>query len=122
MSESKRPLKPAISVKLASIENLVRMAFFSAARNTNLNFLLFKNDRNGKWSIGFLTGVPGYFELWGVPMFFFVELETKPEKAKFFQYTSKEKEKWGFTDSTSEPAKWSYLPIIELAEKPSFLL
>ena len=120
MEEGKKPLKSAIGIKLASMNDLVRMAFFSAPRNNGLSFLLFKNNEKGKWNIGFLTGVTGYYELWGVPMFFYVILDKKPNDHKFIRYTSKEKEKWDFIDSTSDPAKWNYLPVVHLAEQPSF--
>jgi hypothetical protein len=113
-------LTSVMKMKLASMDNLVRMAFFSAARNSGLNFLLFNNKSKGKWHIGFLTGVAGYFDLRGLPMYFFVELDKKPDKVNFIKYNSLEGEKWDYCESTQTTTKWSYLPIIELAEKPSF--
>ncbi len=122
MVETNTDLKPAVKMELASMDDLVRMAFFSAARNNGLNFLAFTKKNEKKWYIGFLTGVAGYFELRGVPMFFYVKLDTKPEKNNFIQYSAaKEKEKWTYSESTAEPAKWNYLPIIELANEPTFL-
>ena len=121
MVETNTNMKPAIKMELASMNDLVRMAFFSAARNNGLNFLAFTKKKDKKWYIGFLTGVAGYFELRGVPMFFYVKLDTKPEKSNFIQYAAKEKEKWSYVESTAEPAKWNYLPIIELANEPTFL-
>ncbi|HUT82811.1 MAG TPA: hypothetical protein VMZ29_16565 [Candidatus Bathyarchaeia archaeon] len=111
-------LPVALKMKLATIDDLVRMAFFSAARNHGLNFLFFKDK--GKYFIGFLTGVAGYFDLRGLPMFFYVEMDGKPEKSKFIKYESTEGEKWSFCEATPTTMKWSYLPIIELAEKPTF--
>ena len=119
MSFDLKELTPAIKMKLASANDLVRMAFFSAARNNGLNFLYFQNDEK-KWVIGFLTGVAGYYVLRGVPMFFYVEVDEIPKDKRFVQYSAKEKEKWDFAVSTSEPTKWNYLPIIELAEQPKF--
>lgn len=111
-------LLPAIKIKLATINDLVRMAFFSAARQNGLNFLYFGFD--GKWYLGFLTGVVGYFQMRGVPMFFYVETEELEKNQRFVKYAAKEKEHWGFAESTNEPTKWNYLPVIELAEKPIF--
>lgn len=107
-----------MKMKLASMDDLVRMAFFSAARNSGLNFLLYKDK--SKWYVGFLTGVAGYFDLRGLPMYFFVELDEKPKNANFIKYKSQEGEKWGFSETTQTTTMWSFLPIIELAEKPSF--
>ena len=120
MNKEPEKLPPAIKLRLASMDDLVRMAFFSAARNNGLNFLYFQEKEMKKWYIGFLTGVAGYFDLRGVPMFFFVELEKIPDNLRFVKYQAKEKEKWGFAESTTEPTKWNYLPIIQLAEKPIF--
>ena len=111
---------PIIKMRLASMDNLVRMAFFSVARNSGLNFLLYKDKSTKKWHIGFLTGVAGYFSLRGLPMYFYVELDEKPEKLTFIKYSSIDREKWSYCDSTITTTKWSFLPIIELAEKPSF--
>ena len=121
MADTNTDLKPALKMELASMDDLVRMAFFSAARNNGLNFLAFTRKSDKKWYIGFLTGVAGYFDLRGVPMFFFVKLDQKPEKNNFIQYSAKEKEKWAYAESTAEPAKWNYLPIIELANEPNFI-
>jgi len=113
-------LKPVVKMSLASIDDLVRMAFFNASRNIGLNFIAFENKKNKKWSLGFLWGVAGYFDFRGIPMYFSVEIDELPDDALFLKYTSKDKEDWGFSKSTNEPAKWNYLPIIRLAEKPSF--
>jgi hypothetical protein len=113
-------LKQIVKLKLASMNDLVRMAFFNAARNSGLNFLAYKEEKSKKWFVGFLTGVAGYFDYRGLPMFFFVHLDELPDDALFVKYTAKEKEKWGFDKATSEPAKWNYLPLIRLAEKPIF--
>jgi len=119
--EKERALPPALKMRLSSMNDLVRMAFFSAARNAGLNFLLYKDKKADKWFIGFLTGVAGYYSLRGLPMHFYVELEEKPKKVHFIRYNSMESEKWEFCDTTPTSTKWSYLPVIELAEKPSFL-
>ncbi|MEA2071681.1 MAG: hypothetical protein U9O98_10390, partial [Asgard group archaeon] len=113
MNEEKFPEKKAIKMQLASIENLVRMAFSSSARNHSLNLLIFQCEE--KWYLGFLTAVGGYYNMKGVPMFFYIVLDEKPDNLKFMAYTSKNKEKWEFVDNTSDPTKWNYLPIIELA-------
>ena len=114
----KEELPPAYKLKLATMNDLVRMAFFSAVRNSGLNFLFYKDGN--KWYIGFLTGVAGYFNLRGLPMYFYVELNEKPKNHKFIKYNSIEDEKWEFCDNTPASTKFSYLPVIELAEKPSF--
>ncbi|MFW9923423.1 MAG: hypothetical protein ACFFDW_09090 [Candidatus Thorarchaeota archaeon] len=118
MNKEHDDLLPAIKIKLATMSDLVRMAFFSAARNNGLNFLYF--GFNDKWYLGFLTGVAGYFQMRGVPMFFFIETEELAKNDRFVKYAAKEKELWGFSESTNEPTKWNYLPVIELAEKPIF--
>ncbi|MHA1213260.1 MAG: hypothetical protein ACTSSH_12475 [Candidatus Heimdallarchaeota archaeon] len=115
-----KTLTPAIKMKLVSMDNLVRMAFFSAARNSGLNFLFFEDKTKKKWHLGFLTGVAGYFDLRGLPMYFYVDLAERPKTLNFIKYLSLEGEKWSYCDSTPTTTKWSYLPIIELAEKPSF--
>jgi len=114
-------LKPVIKLKLASMNDLVRMAFFNAAaRNGGLNFLTYKDEKSKKWFVGVLQVLGGYFDFRGMPMFFYVELDELPDDANFIKFTAKEKEKWGYGSATLEPAKWNYLPLIRLAEKPSF--
>ena len=84
MKDENIEMRPVIKLELASMDDLVRMAFFSAIRNSGLNFLTFtENDTN---YIGFITGVAGYFELRGVPMFFYVKGEKLDEKSKFIKY------------------------------------
>ncbi|TFF84820.1 hypothetical protein EU523_01145 [Candidatus Heimdallarchaeota archaeon] len=114
-------IKPALKIQLKSLTDLIRMAFFNAARNHGLNFLFFKDKEKDELILGFLTGVSGYYKLWGVPMFFYVPLEKEPKNMNFIKYSSKEEiEKWEFTKSTREVTKWNYLPVIQLAEKPIF--
>lgn len=119
MSQDKNALKPAIKVKLAGMDDLVRMAFFSASRNHTMNILCFQDKDTEKWLIGFLTGVPAYYRYKGLPLFFYYPLDEKPS-AKFIKYTSKDKEEWDYSEITSPPVKWNYLPIVELAEPPFF--
>jgi len=113
-------LKPVIRMNLVSMDDLVRMAFFNASRNIGLNFIAFKDNKSKKWSIGYLWGVAGYYDLRGVPMFFSVDQVDLPDDALFVKYTAKEKENWGYSSATNDPTKWNYLPIIRLADKPSF--
>ena len=116
----KHGLHPVVKMKLATMDDLVRMAFFSAVRNAGLNFLYFKDDISKKWHIGFLTGVAGYFNLRGLPMYFYHILDEKPKNCKFVKYSSIESEKWSFCESTPASTKWNYLPVIQLAGKPVF--
>lgn len=118
--EGKHGLHPVVKMELASMDDLVRMAFFSAVRNAGLNFLFFKDDKSKKWHIGFLTGVAGYFNLRGLPMYFYHTLDEPPKNCKFIKYSSIESEKWGFCESTAASTKWNYLPVIQLAGKPAF--
>ncbi|NHJ04999.1 MAG: hypothetical protein EAX90_09255 [Candidatus Heimdallarchaeota archaeon] len=110
----------AIRMKLASMNDLVRMAFFSAARNNGLNFLYFGDKEKKSWYLGFLTGVAGYYDLRGIPMFFYVELKALPDNTNFIKYQAKEKEKWDFVEATTESTLWIYLPVIQMAETPMF--
>ena len=118
--QGKHGLHPVVKMKLPSMVDLVRMAFFSAVRNAGLNFLYFEDDISKKWHIGFLTGVAGYFNLRGLPMYFYHILDEKPKKCKFVKYSSIESEKWDFCESTPASTKWNYLPVIQLAGKPVF--
>jgi len=118
--EGKHGLHPVVKMKLASMDDLVRMAFFSAVRNAGLNFLYFEDDKSKKWYIGFLTGVAGYFNLRGLPMYFYHILNEKPKNCKFIKYSSIESEKWDFCESTLASTKWNYLPVIQLDGEPAF--
>ncbi len=118
--EGKHGLHPVVKMKLATMDDLVRMAFFSAVRNAGLNFLFFKDDKSKKWHIGFLTGVAGYFNLRGLPMYFYHILDEKPKKCKFIKYSSIDSEKWDFCESTLASTKWNYLPVIQLDGNPAF--
>jgi hypothetical protein len=114
-------IKKAMKFEVASMDELVRMAFFSAGRNHGLNFLFFQHPDKKTWVMGFLTGVPAYFEYRGIPMFFYATMKEKPDPHNFVSYSSKEvKEKWSFVKATTEPTKWNYLPVIALKDVPPF--
>ena len=89
MSEETNKLRSTIKIKLSSMDDLVRMAFANMSRNSSLNFLFYKDVKTNKINIGFLSGIAGYFDLRGLPMFFYTELEKIPEKFKFIKFDKK---------------------------------
>ncbi len=110
-------LKPAVLMKIKDLNNLVRLVHFWTLRERTATILHFR--RGKKHIMGTFTALPGYYNLEGLPLFLYVELDTGP-KGPFIKYTSDPEEQWDYAKGTFD-RKWLYIPLIELCEVPEFL-
>ena len=109
--------KPAVLMKIKDLNNLVRLVHFWAVRERTATILHFK--RGNKHIMGTFTSLPGYWELQGLPLFLYVELDKGP-KGPFIKYKSDPEEVWDYASGTFD-RKWLYIPLIELSKVPAFL-
>ncbi|MGQ4833193.1 MAG: hypothetical protein ACP6IS_04760 [Candidatus Asgardarchaeia archaeon] len=114
MSEVNIP--KAIKIKVKSLADLTRLAITWALRhNPQALFYLKDSEKHFLFTI---TTTLGYFELRGLPLIVYVELD-KPPEGKFIAYTTDPEETVLFKNTT-EDRKYQYVPIVELAERPAF--
>ncbi|MGQ9721962.1 MAG: hypothetical protein ACUVXA_11645 [Candidatus Jordarchaeum sp.] len=118
MAEKTR-LQPAVPLKLESLEDLARMLVFWMARERGASILYFEKD--GKHIYGALTvSFPGYYDLRGLPLFICVVGKEAP-KGQFLRYQGQPEESITFVKSIEIDPKFTYIPIIKLAEPPVFV-
>ncbi len=110
-------LKPVTLMKLKDLNNLVRLVHWWAARERTATILYFK--RGGKYIMGTMTSIPGWYNLHGMPLFLYVETDQGP-KGIFIKYKSDPDEQWGYAKGTFDRT-WMYIPLIELSKIPAFL-
>jgi hypothetical protein len=110
-------LQPAVLMRIKDLANLVRLVHFWTLRERTATILHFK--RKGKYIMGTFTALPGYFQLEGLPLFLYVELDEGP-KGPFIKYRSDPEEQWDYASGTFD-RKWLYIPLIELSKIPAFL-
>jgi hypothetical protein len=114
---SERKIEPAVLMKLKDLNNLARLVHFWTLRERTATILHFK--KGNQHIMGTFTALPGYYELEGLPLFLYVEMEKGPE-GPFIKYRSEPTEEWGYADGTFD-RKWLYIPLISLAKIPAFL-
>ena len=106
----------AIKIKVATLADLTRLTITWALRHNPQ--ALFYLEESGKHFLFTITTTLGYFELRGLPLVVYVELD-KPPEGKFIAYTTDPNETITFKDTT-EDRKFQYVPIVKLAERPAF--
>jgi len=110
-------LRPAVRMKIKDLDNLVRLVQFWTMRERTASILHFKHGN--KHIMGTVTSVPGYYNLEGLPLFLYVEMN-EPPKGPFIRYKADPEEQWEYARGTLERA-WIYIPLVELEEAPEFL-
>jgi len=116
MSGETNEIKPAIPLKLKSLDDLVRLVVTWTLRQTPASVLYF--EKNGKHYYASITTLGGYYELRGIPLILYVEDDKEP-KGTFIAYTTDPKEEIKFMNSTTE-RMYKYIPIIRLTTPPVF--
>lgn len=110
-------LRPAVLMKIKDLDNLIRLVQFWTMRERTASILHFKHGK--KHIMGTITSVPGYYNLEGLPLFLYTEIDEAP-RGPFIRYKADPEECWEYARGTLERA-WVYIPLIELAEAPEFL-
>lgn len=116
MTDEINEIKPAIPLKLQSLEDLVRLVVTWTLRQTPASVLYFK--KNGKHYYASVTTLGGYYNLRGIPLILYVEDDKEPE-GPFIAYTTDPEEEIKFMKSTTE-RMYKYIPIIRLTAPPVF--
>jgi hypothetical protein len=93
---------------------LARMLVSSSQRDRPASILYF--EHKGKHYYGTMISHHGYYELYGMPLWVYIEGEGPPE-GSFLSYTSRDKEAIKFVKTPEAEPRVAYLPIIRLAEK-----
>ncbi len=116
----KNEVEGMIPVRLGSPLDLVKMSAILSAPHGAAHIIRFDLG-NGKIVLGSLSVLKDYYKYYGLPVFYYVIVEgeeaEKLQDAKYIIYSTD-------TDSISysrSPKPGRSIPIITLAEKPSFI-
>ncbi|MFW9849546.1 MAG: hypothetical protein ACFFF4_10405 [Candidatus Thorarchaeota archaeon] len=115
---SKADIRPPVNLKIATMKDLARMLVSWSQRDRPASMLYF--EHNGRHVYGTLISNHGYYEMYGLPLWIYTELE-KPPEGNFLSYTARPKETVNFVDSIDSEPMTVHLPIIRLAEKLEIL-
>lgn len=111
-------VRPAVSLRLKSLADLVRLLVtWSRERGTHIFYF----EKDGKHVYGALIGsFPGYYELRGLPLFIYI-VDDKPPRGNFIRYIGHQEEKIDFVSAVEVDPKATFIPIIYLASPPIFV-
>ncbi len=112
---------PVVPVKLASVNDLVRMAS-SVAAAMQPTYIVRYRSNNGKVILGFLAVFRDYYNYYGIPMFYYVIDED--EHFKEAKYVLVKLDETGERIEPSRTTKPGYIaiPIVNIENAPEFLL
>ncbi len=111
-------VKPMVKVKLQSINDLARFASSTTSMGHITYIVHF--EENDKHVYGVFIVYRDYYRLYGVPMFYYIELE-KPLSGKYILFKTDDAGEHLDIDDRTKPG-WIAIPIINLTEKPRELL
>ncbi|RLG75015.1 MAG: cren protein [Thermoprotei archaeon] len=108
-------------MKLASIRDLVRIAS-TAAASMQPTYILRYKDKEGKTVIGFLAVFRDYYNLYGLPLFYYVI--DHDNELKDANYVLVRLDESGEKIEPSKTTKPGYIavPIVNVDKAPEFLL
>jgi len=107
----------AVGVKLRSIADLARLASSMAGMGSGIYIVHFTHE--GKHYYGLLVTFRDYYKYYGIPIFYYVE-RGEPLRGRYLLIKVDESgEK--VEESGGSRSGWICLPIVDLAEKPSFI-
>jgi hypothetical protein len=115
---SKADIRPPVNLKVESMLDLARMLVSWSQRDRPASMLYF--EYKGKHIYGTLISNHGYYEMYGLPLWIYAELETPPE-GSYLSYKARPKEAVAFTDVVESEVLTMFLPIIKLSEKLEIL-
>ena len=114
----KNSIQSPAAIKLASINDLVKLMIFSTGAERSAGYIGYFRDSDKSLYFIFNTSL-GYYELNALPFVIWVE-EAKELEKPFIRYRTSPAEEIEFTDFAADP-KWVTLPIITFEEMPEFL-
>lgn len=120
MPEKEQEIKKAVSIKLAKLEDLVKLVVSSIMPGERTSGYIGCYQESGKTYFFILNSSLGYYNLNALPIVTWVGVETQEDIKSFIRYRTSPKEELEFSDNASDP-KWITLPVIKFEEMPSFL-
>jgi len=118
MTEEKSILKPPVSMKLTSLNDLLRLVISSVGPDRTSGYIGYYLDGDKPIYFIFNTSL-GYYDLNALPIMIWVEGPIKEEKS-FIRYRTSPKEEMNFSNDASDP-KWLNIPLVQFKEMPDFL-
>ncbi len=115
---SKADIRPPVNIKIASMVDLARMLVSWSQRDRPASMLHF--EHKGKHIYGTLISNHGYYEMYGLPLWVYVETD-EPPSGSFLAYKSRPKEEVGFVNTVEAEPMVLHLPVVNLAEKLEIL-
>ncbi|RLG77036.1 MAG: cren protein [Thermoprotei archaeon] len=121
LEEKKGLFRSTVAIKLASIRDLIRIAS-TAAASMQPTYILRYRDREGKTVIGFLAVFRDYYNLYGLPLFYYVI--DHDNELKDANYVLVRLDESGEKIEPSKTTKPGYIavPIVDVDKAPEFLL
>ena len=109
--------KKCISIRVAQFKDLVRFATSMRTFGQNSYILHFKH--NGRHVYGIFVVFRDYYKYYGLPLFYYIELEKAPEKPYLLVKVEENREIIEF--SSGIKSGWIPIPIISLEKKPDII-
>jgi len=119
--EKKDVFRSTVAIRLASIRDLIRIASTAAASMQPTYILRYKN-KEGKTVIGFLAVFRDYYNLYGLPLFYYVV--DRDNELRDANYVLVMLDETGEKIEPSKTTKPGYIavPIVNVDKAPDFLL
>ncbi len=115
---TREDIRPPVNLRIASMIDLARMLVSWSQRDRPASMLHF--EHKGKHIYGTLISNHGYYEMYGLPLWVYVETDEAPS-GNFLAYRSRPKEEVKFVDSVEAEPMVLHLPIVNLAHMPEIL-
>ncbi|MCF2136597.1 MAG: hypothetical protein K9W43_05075 [Candidatus Thorarchaeota archaeon] len=111
-------LRPPVNLKIATMVDLARMLATWSQRDHPASLIHFENE--GKHIYGTLLSHHGYYEMYGLPLWIYVETDEAPA-GSFLSYKSRPKEEIRFVETIESEPMVLHFPLVNLSEKLSIL-
>lgn len=121
MNKEKRDFDKVLTIKLASLSDLIRVVS-SLATAMQPTYLIAYRNLKGKYVLGFLAVFRDYYELYGVPLFYYI-VDDDPTVYES-KYVLVRVDENGERIELSKSTRPGYIaiPVIHIEQAPSFLL
>ncbi|OYT32064.1 MAG: cren protein [Thermoprotei archaeon] len=111
-------LQPVVSIRLKDLKDLARFAASISLSGISAYILHFYDKGKARHIYGIFTRYRDYYKLYGLPIFYYVELENEVN-GNYIIMKMSEKETIEFSDGTRRG--YICIPIIHLSQKPIFI-
>ena len=109
--------KKAVGVRLDTLADLIRLASSMVSMGSRVYIVHFAH--NSRHYYGLLVTFRDYYKYYGVPLFYYVELD-RPLKGNYVLLRADEAGE-RVEEGRGPRTGWISIPVINLADKPDFL-